>query len=529
IPGFRPSVPVLAAAALLAVALTSLSLVPALAAPPPLRLPARRPPAPAFPAGFDWLNTDAPLDLAGKLKGHVVILDFWTYCCINCIHILPDLKYLEQKYADRPVAIVGVHAAKFTAEAKPANVKQAIGRYRIEHPVVVDRDQKIWDAYGARSWPTLVVIDSRGRLVGRLSGEGHRDLLDRVVGRLLEEGEAQGTLAKRPAALRRRPVVPGPEGLAFPGKVMADPRGKRLVIADSNHDRILLVDPGGKVKQVIGAGAPGFEDGSFAKARFANPQGLAVDGQVIYVADTDNHAIRRIDLAGGRVTTIAGTGRQSRDRRGGAKGREQGLASPWALALDGGRLLIAMAGTHQLWRHDLETGTTGVWVGSGREAILDGPAARAALAQPSGLAVADGWLYFADSEGSAVRRAQLEDGRVETLIGAEGQAGALFVFGDADGPWARARLQHALGVTALPGGRLAVADTYNNKVRILDLEARSATTLYGGEGKLDEPAGLTYLDGAIYVADTNNHRIVRLDPKSGKATVVPIRLEASGR
>ena len=288
----------------------------------------------------------------------------------------------------------------------------------------------------------------------------------------------------------------------------------------------MITDPQGKVLQIVGSGKPGFQDGSLDKARFKNPQGVAVDGHILYVADTDNHRIRKVDLDKKTVTTVAGDGKRFyasfENRWGGKKGTDQGIASPWDVEIDNGRLLIAMAGPHQLWTHTLATGTTKVWAGSGREAVLDGPARQAALAQPSGLVMHEGWLYFTDTEGSAIRRASLSDGRVETLIGAEGRRDALFVFGYKDGAFSDALLQHAVGIAKLDG-KLIVADTYNNVIREMDLENRKITTIYGGKGELDEPTGLAVFKGQIYIADTNHHRIVRLDPKTKKAE--PLKIE----
>lgn len=488
-----------------------------------VRLPAAaaRAKAREFPADFTWLNTDQPLRITGNLKGHILILDFWTYCCINCMHILPDLEFLETKYAGQPVAIIGVHSAKFETEADADNIKQAIQRYRIQHPVIVDQNHKIWNTYGVRAWPSFVIIDSAGRFVGQTQSEGQRELLDEVVAALLKEGKENGTLAQKPIQLKptAQVAIPAAE-LAFPGKVVADGKSRRLFIADSNHDRILVSDLSGKVSQIIGSGAKGLKDGSLTEAQFSNPQGMAVDGNVIYVADTDNHALRRIDLDKKVVTTLAGDGKRSYDREGGAKGTAQGLASPWDLQLLNGKLYIANAGTHQIWTYELESGVAKSWSGSGRENIVDGGPDEAALAQPSGLALLGDQLYFADSEVSAVRKAALADGKVETLIG-EG----LFEFGHKDGAWSEAKLQHCLGVAVLDGNIL-VADTYNSALRLLDLKARTITTLLGGPGAkdLDEPGGLSVLDGIVYLADTNHHRIVRFDPKTKKADAIKMEI-----
>lgn len=494
------------------------------------QLPTDRKPAPALPEGFAWWNTERPLDLAEDLKGRVVVLDFWTYACINCIHNLATLDKVEEHYRDAPVTVVGVHSNKFTNEAEAANIRQAILRYGIRHPVVVDEAMKIWRRFGVRAWPTLVFIDAEGQVVGAISGEQTEETLITIIDQLLAEGKAKGVLATGPLMMRREAMPESTaDGLAFPGKIAADAAGERLFIADSNHNRILVAGLEGVVRRVIGSGQAGSRDGPPDVAQFNNPQGMAHDAvhDWLYVADTGNHLVRRVDLTTGEVRTLLGTGGQVFDRSGGGKGTGQGLNSPWDVALHGGFLYIAMAGSHQLWRMDLASGEARAWVGSGAENIVDGTARRAQLAQPSGLAVMGDSLYFMDSEVSALRRAALPGGEVETLIGR-----GLFEFGDADGSFDRAKLQHPLGVTH-DGRRIYVADTYNHKIKAVDPAVGRIETLAGagqagagvaGDGvQLNEPGGLVWAGGRLFVADTNNHRIVTLDPVSGEASVLELR------
>jgi sugar lactone lactonase YvrE len=462
-----------------------------------------RPRAPELQAGFAWLNTDRPLRFGHELQGQVVLLDFWTYCCINCMHVLPDLAYLEEKYRDQPFQVIGVHSAKFTNEGQRQTVRAAVGRYEIAHPVIIDENMRLWGEYAVRSWPTLVLVSADRRIVGAVAGEGNREALDRAIAAALEEGRAQGALAAGPLRIARERSVRAATGLAFPGKVLADPAGGRLFIADSNHNRIVvatLPDRDGRSRLI--RTVPGFN----------HPQGLALSGETLYVADTENHSIRAVDLARGEVSTVAGTGAQGYDRSGGKTGIQQVLNSPWDLAIEGSTLYVAMAGQHQLWRIDLPVGFARAFVGTGRENIVDGPTEAAALAQPSGLALSGNYLYFADSEVSAVRRVDLADERVETLVGR-----GLFDFGDQDGDFASARLQHPLGVAAWRK-RVLVADTYNHKIKEIDVEGRSIKTLAGdgrpgtereGHLALFEPGGLHAAGDVLYIADTNNHRVVR--------------------
>jgi len=274
-----------------------------------------RPRAPELHAGFAWLNTDRPLTFANELRGQVVLLDFWTYCCINCMHVLPDLAYLEEKYREEPFLVIGVHSAKFTNEGQRQTVRAAVGRYEIAHPVVIDENMRLWGEYAVRSWPTLVLVGSDRRVVGVVSGEGNRETLDRAIAAALEEGRANGTLAKAPLRPARERSVRAATGLAFPGKVLADPAGGRLFITDSNHNRVVvgtLPDRTGRSRLIrtIGHGRAGREDGPADAAGLHHPQGLALAHETLYVADTENHMIRAVDLRSWSVSTIAGTGAQ---------------------------------------------------------------------------------------------------------------------------------------------------------------------------------------------------------------------------
>ncbi len=494
--------------------------------------------APELEPNLGWLNTDRPLSFKEDLKGHVVLLDFWTYCCINCMHVLPDLEYLEHKYADEPFVVIGVHSAKFTNESDRESIRQAMHRYDIKHPVVIDNRHAIWSAYTIRSWPSFVVIGADGIVVGKTAGEGRRDLLDKVIGDELAQARNAGTIAEKRVDLSPDAEIGPQSGLRFPGKVLADLASGRLFIADSSNDRIIVCDyPDAtgvtEIQLVAGAaGERGFVDGSVDVARFHDPQGMAFDSdaKLLYVADTKNHAIRAIDLEAGTVSTIAGTGDQVYDREGGAVGTAQGLNSPWALAISRDRTLlyIAMAGPHQIWTMNLDSGVVQNLAGTGGENIVDGPFAEALLAQPSGLALSSDAtrLYFADSEVSAIRALNLIPRTVETVIGH-----GLFEYGDVDGDAVTARLQHPLGLVVLPtneGERLLVADTYNHKIKLLDPAKRTSTEWsvfrkYADTDSLtlDEPGGLSLAfnaDGTVahlFIADTNHHRIVMLDHDGG--------------
>jgi thiol-disulfide isomerase/thioredoxin len=495
--------------------------------------------APELEGGRGWLNTDAPLALAA-LRGKVVLLDFWTYGCVNCMHVIPDLKRLEEKYA-RQLVVIGVHSAKFENEKETENIRRIVVRYGVEHPVVNDADFKIWNAYAVGAWPTLVLIDTAGYDVGRVAGEGHYAALDKAIGQLVEEARGRGTLNEQPLKLALERAKTGDLPLAFPGKVLADERGDRLFIADSNHNRIVVTRLDGTLLYVVGAGEAGAKDGTFEQASFQRPQGLALDGETLYVADTANHLIRRVDLKARNVETVAGTGEQLRDyqlRLDSVK--KPPLSSPWDLQLVGRTLYIAMAGPHQIWKMDLRDMKLSVFAGSGREARYDAARDEAAFAQPSGLASDGKTLFVADAESNIIRAIGLTtspvlkqvslptsvDEDVTTLAG-----GDLFYFGDRDGEGDDVRFQHPLGVF-FHEGKLFVADTYNHKIKLLDPLARTVKTFVGtgrpgqtdgAPGSFYEPGGLSVARGRLYVADTNNHAVRVVDIKTKQTSTLVIR------
>jgi DNA-binding beta-propeller fold protein YncE len=478
--------------------------------------------APELDGAVDWLNVPAPLSLAA-LRGKVVLLDFWTYGCINCMHVLPGLRRLEEKYR-RELVVIGIHSAKFANERKSENIRHVLVRYDIDHPVANDARFEIWLAYGARAWPTLVLIDPEGYVVGTASGEGTIDAFDRAIAAVIQVFDARGLIDRTPIAQSLERARLATSTLAFPGKVIVDEASSRLFIADSNHHRVIEADLDGRITRVIGSGAAGFANGAFAAASFYRPQGLALDAGMLYIADSENHAVRAADLATGRVTTVAGTGRQAAWGAEGGPARETALNSPWDLSIWQGHLFVAMAGAHQIWAIDRETGVARPFAGSGREARQDGGPRDAAFAQPSGLVASDDALFVADSESNIIRVVDAT-GAVRTIAG-----GDLFEFGDRDGAGDAARFQHPLGV-AWSAGRLFVADTYNHKVRTVDPATGDVRTFAGtGEaGLVDgeraaaqfyEPGGIAVANGALYVADTNNHVIRRITFDAGRPDVV---------
>ena len=449
--------------------------------------------------------------------------------------MLPQLRKLERRYADT-LQIVSVHSPKFPTERETENLRQAILRLRIEHPVLNDADFQYWQTFGARAWPTLYFIDPNGNVIGIHEGELTEDMAAPLIDGWLAEYEAEQLLTRQDLGLVRE--TGRDSALSFPGKVAWDDDSQRLVVSDSNNDRIIVADLNGNVSHVIGGDAAGFQDGSASEARFNQPQGVTVHGDHVFVADNENHAIRRIDLRDDNVATIAGTGEQARMMPAGEPARRTALSSPWDVAVHDGDLYIAMAGIHQIWRLPLgdsagDGSYVGPWGGSGREGIVDGPRMQSELAQVSGLAPGPTGLAFADSESSGVREISWDpNGQTTTYIGKTGNGG-LFHFGDADGGRATARLQHPLDVARV-GDDLYVADTFNHKIKQVYPQTENVSTLVGAHGdalgdfsqlQLDEPGGLTNgPNRTLLVADTNNHRILHLNLETRQTREIVLQL-----
>lgn len=459
-------------------------------APAPAPAPRRRARvrAPELVGKGGWLNTGGKELTLADLRGRITILDFWTFCCINCLHVLDELRELEEKHRDT-VVIVGVHSPKFVHEADHAAVVDAVERYEVHHPVLDDPELATWKQYAVRAWPTLVVIDPEGYVVAQHAGEGHAHAIARLVEELEAEHEAKGTLRRGDGPY----VAPEPVAtdLRFPGKVLPLPSGNFLVSDSTRHQLVELAADGESVVRRIGDG------------EFREPQGLALlpDGRVV-VADTVHHALCVLDPESGAIERVAGTGRQWwQGSPTSGPALEVDLSSPWDVAWWRGKVWIAMAGVHQLWTWDPENGTVEAAAGTTNEGLHDGPAAEAWFAQPSGLAAAGDRLWIADSETSSLRWIDAE-GYVHTAVGS-----GLFDFGHRDGEAGQALLQHPLGVTALPDGSVAVCDTYNHALRRFDPATGQVTTL---ATDLREPSGAVLAGDDIVVVESARHRLTRL-------------------
>ncbi len=443
------------------------------------------------------------------------------------MNVFPQLRKLEQKYSDT-LYVVGVHSAKFNAEKSTDSVRRAILRYEIEHPVINDADFEVWQNYTVRAWPTLMFIAPDGKVIGKHEGEFPIDALDSVLENMIGEYDELGQIDRSPLHFKLESEKEWERPLSFPGKVLASEHG--LFVSDSNHNRIVWTDLHGNTKAVIGSGERGLKDGHANEARFHDPQGCDLDWPSLYIADTKNHAIRVVDLESLEVKTLAGTGEQAARFHNGGNGRFVALNSPWDVFAVGEWLYIAMSGFHQIWRLNLKDRSLEPHAGNGREHITDGPLRNAELAQPSGITGDKDTLFFADSETSSIRAASIDRmGSVKTLVGLD-----LFTFGDVDGVGDDARLQHPIGIDIDADDTLWVADSYNNKIKRLDPRTRLCRTVFGsGEiGAADglasaaefyEPSGVSVHDGKVYIADTNNHLIRVAHPASGVVETLELR------
>jgi hypothetical protein len=453
------------------------------------------------------------------------------------------LRRLRRRFPHE-LAVVGVHSAKFPSEKSTASIREAVQRHAIDHPVVNDAGFEVWRQFAVRAWPTVVVVDPRGDYVGSVAGEIDADTFAPILEKMIAEHDARGEIDRRAiGALERgsstpdgsassgnkaraRVSLPGASPAAsssvsatmlrYPSKLIVT-SAATMFVADTGHHRVLQLElapdqRSATIVRVFGNGEAALTNGAPDNASFHSPHGLARRGRTLYVADTDNHAVRAIDLESGDVRTVAGTGEKATHRQAsGATPTDTPLRSPWAVWVQRPHLFIAMAGSHQIFSLEDET-TLLPFAGSGREALVDGPALTAGFNQPSDLCSDGREIFVADSEASAVRAIAIA-GRpiVRTIVGA-----GLFEFGDVDGIGERVRLQHPTGLAF--DGLLFIADSYNHRIKRLDPTTREAKKFIGtGEpghvdgpfytAKLFEPEGIAVRDKYVYIADTNNHAI----------------------
>jgi DNA-binding beta-propeller fold protein YncE len=470
---------------------------------------------PEILGNLQWFNVGKPVSLR-KQGGRVLLLDFGSYCSIHCQHVLADLHYLANKYHDKLV-IIGIHSPKFPGEMNSMHVQKSVNKHHIHYPVVHDPTLKISKTYGIRSWPTQVLVDCEGYILGSLSGEDKllklEQLIDYQVSRAGKAAVGEGSSF----SILKSPEPAGV--LSFPGRIVAS--DNKVYIADSGNNRILVASKNGNVLRQYGGAAAGFIDGDATSAAFNNPQGMVLVGEHLFVADEGNHAIRRIHIRNNDVVTVAGTGRQGTSVVfDGENPLTVDLNSPCDLAFKKDMLYIAMAGLHQVWRFSLVKNRLEVFSGNGQENMDNGPPGEAAFAQPSALTILGDKLYTVDAGASAVRCVDLATGYTSTLVGA-----GLFEYGETDGTGTAARLQYPLDIEADTGRNLLwVADTYNNKIRMISIKNQSVSSMPVNRA-LDEPGGLAFHDNTLYIANTNSHEILRLNPENGHAEALNVTEE----
>lgn len=468
--------------------------------------------APEVPVSLDWLNTDRPPSLAG-LRGKVVLLFFWCYSNTQSIRLLPALRQVAQDH-DPGVVVLGIHCPKFAHERAGANVRKALNRNFVRFPVASDPEFETWRRYGIEAWPSVAVVSADGNLHQVLRGDDTGGKLDRIVGELIVEASNANILD----ASRVMPVRGGEAAgfLRFPTAVL-EARGL-LYVSDAANNRIVELSREGRVQRIFGSGNPGFWDGVAQNCGFNVPRGLAYAENFLYVADTANHAIRRINLFSGEVETVLGNGKPDFKMTNATRRMlDMGLPLPVGLAFQGPDLFVSVSGIGQLWRLDLAQGTVGWFSGTGQHGVVDGDPVQAAFAQPLGLAAGRTFLYVADGDGSAVREVRSQTGHVRTRCGQNP-----FVFGFEDGLPATALVQYPMDVALRERGtELWIADSFNNQLRVLDLKTSELSTPRI-EYAFSEPAGISITGSSLWVANTNAHEIVHVDLISRRAEALTI-------
>ena len=479
----------------------------------------------------EWLNSTRNIE-SGDLENRVILLDFWTYSCVNCLHTISEIKKLEAEFGDR-LTVIGVHSGKFDNEKGTDSIKKAILKYDIAHLVVNDTNFKIWNSFKASSWPTLILIDPKGRITKKYQGKIVPTTIHDDIKNLITKYKYQLTSDRLPIVLEKNKVVD--YVLKFPAKIKFardfsyknSGKTNALIISNTEKHNIIVTALNGETLLEIGSGNMGFEDGNINNATFNSPRGLLFKDNTLYVADTGNHALRRIDFKTGEVKTIAGTGIRGDIINTENKVEEVLLASPWDLEFfpDKNNIIIANAGTHQLLKYNLSKRTISPFAGNGTEDSIDGQYPKNSLAQPTGLSAASEKLYFVDSASSSLRVVD-KSGEVKTLIGK-----GLLEFGNKNGNSKEALLQHPTGLTA-DDSAIYIADTFNHAIRKYNVKTKEISDYSGsvrGDGignkksiNYNEPEAIISVLDKFYIADTNNNRIIELGANTGDSKVIDI-------
>lgn len=465
--------------------------------------------APEINTDFGWLNSEKSFMLK-DFRGKIVLLDFWTLGCINCQHIIPEIKELEKKFS-KEIVVIGVHSAKFRSEKENQRIRDAILKFGIDHPVVNDADYAVWKSYGVEAWPTLILISPDGKIAFKNEGEHVYNVMSTQIEKLKKE--YAGQINAQPFLFKQYITKKKSSGLNYPSKMVADENGN-IWLSDYGNNRIVKIDQTGKIQEVIGRGTQGFEDGDFTNCSFNGPQGLALRDKQLYIADSKNNSIRVADLVTNQVKTVAGNGEMGYYYNDNKWNVPVLPNSPWDLLIDSEYLYIADAGNHQVLRMNLSDNKVFRFAGTGSEGIKDGNLKEATFSQPSGLAKKNNIIYVADPEASAIREIDLKNKKVKTILGQ-----GLFKFGDKDGNLTDALLQHCVGLDQ-DHGNIYIADTYNGKVKLLNTRTNKITSIIS---ELNEPNDVLIIGEDLWIADTNNNQLIKFNLAKKVKKIVEVR------
>jgi streptogramin lyase len=464
-----------------------------------------------LPRSLDWLNLPHPLRLSA-LRGRLCALAFVNAGSSWSLQRLHDLARLQARHGER-LQVVAVHVPRFDHERDSARIVQRLGRHEFGFPIAHDVGWMAWQQYGIEAWPTVVLIDGNGVIRESVVGHGLFHELDAQVTRLMRE-LAEVPAPTDPIELRSQPhtatALRYPIGLAVSGNY--------LYVADSGHHRVLECDHAGRILRQFGTGRADLLDGPAETAAFRRPHGLCLQRGALYVADSGNHAIRRIDLRSGEVLTLLGSGQPGPTSPGlvPAPGSVT-LDHPRAMAVAGDALLIATSGDNRIWQYDLGTRSLQVAAGSGELAVNDGTGEEAAFAEPVALAAVQQLVYVCDGAGSAIRSLNIRNRQVATLVGQDP-----WNHGHADGARSEALLQDPQAIALDPDApMLWIADCGNDLLRTLRLGGGELET-YPLPRPLHGPSGLAVADGVVWIADTDAHAVLRLEPRAATLHHVPI-------
>ncbi|WP_312913300.1 hypothetical protein [Stenotrophomonas sp.] len=459
-----------------------------------------------LPKSGIWLNA-APATLQ-ELRGRPVVLAFVNGASVWSMQRVAEVARWQARNPGRLQLLV-VQVPRFEFEREPQQSLKLLRRHGVSAPIVLDAHWDTWRQFEVQSWPTLVLLDAYGQERERLVGAGAE--LDRALSGLCE-GVPRPLEDDDAREINAEPRLP----LLFPAGLVAT--AERLYVADTGHHRILECNHAGRILRQFGLGSADLINGGLGEAAFNRPQGLALVRDVLYVADTGNHALRRINLTSGQVDTLCGNGRVGAPSAGVlAQPWDSALNHPVGVAVADNQIYVAMAGDNHIWSYDLGAKELRWRAGAGPVEVRDGSGHLAAFAQPCSVVAVQHTLYVADALGSAIRSVQLRNDLVQTLVG-QGP----WESGNVDGPRLRARLQYPQALAMGPDSPLLwIADAGNGSLRTLRLGGGDLSTV-NLPRRLHGPAALAVAAGAIWIAEADAHAVLRFDPLSGELSEVPI-------